>query len=157
MAFYLQIPGIKGSVTDSQHKDWIAIHDVHFNTGNYVSVKPGHVNDRYTGIPSLSDFVLSKLADISSPKLLEASLGGKVFDKVVIHFCNNDQKPYIEYTLHKAVVNNYEINASNSLAVSHTHLKELFSLNAVKIEMRYLPAQGTPMSTAYDQETAQLA
>lgn len=156
MAFYLQIPGIKGSVTDSQHKDWIAIHDINFNTANHVSVKPGHVDDRYAGIPSLSDFVLSKLADVSSPKLLEASLGGKVFDKVMIHVCNNDKKPYIEYTLHKAIVSNYEIDAANSHSISATKLEEYFSLNATKIEMRYLPANGTPMSAAYDQETATL-
>lgn len=157
MAFYLQIPGIKGSVTDSQHKEWIAIHNVSFNTASYVSVKPGHVNDRSGSIPSVSDFVLTKLADISSPKLLGANLGGKVFDKVIIHACNNDQKPYIEYTLHKAMVSTYDVEGKNSEVGAHTRIQETITLNATKIEMRYLPANGTPVSIGYDLETVELA
>jgi len=157
MAFYLQIPGVKGAVTDSQHKGWIAVHDINFNAANHASVKPGHVTDRITSIPVVSNFVMSKLADVSSPKLLEASLGGKVFDKVVIHVCNSDSKPYVEYTLHKAIVGQYDMNGSDSAATANTHLKETFSLNATKVEMRYLPANGTPLSTAYDQELAQLS
>ena len=86
MAFYLQIPGIKGSTTDSQHKDWISVHDINFHAANNASVKVGHVTDRISHIPSVSNFILSKLADVASPKLLEASLSGKVFNKVIIIF-----------------------------------------------------------------------
>jgi type VI secretion system Hcp family effector len=152
MAFYLQIPSITGSVTDSQHKGWIGVHDIHFHTANHASVKPGHTSDRITSIPAVSNFVLSKLTDVASPKILEASLSGKVFDKVVIHVCNTDEKPYIEYTLHKAIVSQYDMNATDSDTASHSHLQEMFSLNATKIEMRYMPQGGAPLSTAYDQE-----
>ena len=156
MAFYVKLPGVTGSATDSQHKDWIGVHDINFHAANHASVKVGHVSDRVTNIPTVSNFVLSKLADVASPKLLEASLSGKVFDKVVIHVCNSDAKPYVQYTLHKAIVSQYDMNAADSDAGSHSHLQEVFALNATKIEMRYLPHNGTPLSTAYDQELAQM-
>jgi type VI secretion system secreted protein Hcp len=151
MAFYLQIPGDEGAVTDSQHKGWIGIHDINFHTANNASVKPGHVSDRNTGIPAISNFVLTKLIDASSPKILEASLSGKVFDKVVVHICNSDAKPFVEYTLHKAIVSQYDMDASNAQNISQSNLHETFSLNATKIEMRYMPEGSAPMSTAYDQ------
>jgi len=157
MAFYLQIPGINGAVTDSQHKGWIAVHNINFDTSNHASVTPGHADDRYTAIPSLSDFIFTKLADVSSPKLLSASLGGKVYDKVVIHVCNNDAKPFIEYTLNKAIISHYDVNASDSQQGANTRIKETFAINATKVEMRYVPKGGTPLSTSYDQETVTLA
>ena len=46
------------------------------------------------------------------------------------------------------------MNAADSEAGSHS--QEVFALNATKIEMRYSPANGTPLSTAYDQELAKL-
>jgi type VI secretion system secreted protein Hcp len=156
MAFYLQIPGIKGSATDSQHKEWIGFHALHFNTFTSVHVSPGQVHNRSSSKPSISHFVLSKLADNASPKLLEANLGGKVFSKVVIHVCQGAQKPVIEYTLSNVVVCHYDIQASVSVSSTHERLVEQFSLNAIEIEMRYFPQNGTPISTSYDQETAQL-
>lgn len=156
MAFYLQIPGIKGSATDSQHKDWIGIQDLHFQTSTYVHVTPGQVSERFSSKPSLSDFVLTKKTDISSPKLFGANVGGKVFDKVLIHVCNSDQTPMIEYTLSKVIVSSYDIAGKTSEIGSHTQIQEVITLNAVKIEMRFLPQNGTPVSVGYDQEKAAL-
>lgn len=157
MAFYLQIPNIKGSVTDSQHKNWIGIHHLNFVVDNSAFVRPGCVHDRISTIPHISDFTMTKNVDIASPKILEASLGGKVFDKVVVHVCNTDQKPYIEYTLHKAIIRSYDVEGDDSDTQSHSQIKEVFTINAVKIEMRYMPAGSTPLSAGYDLEKVQPA
>jgi type VI secretion system secreted protein Hcp len=157
MAFYLQIPGIKGAATDSQHKDWIAVHNVNFQVDQKVSVRPGHVDNRFGSIPAISDFTFTKLADVASPKVLEASLGGMVYDKVVMHVCDSDSKSYIEYTLHKAIVSGYDLEGVDAVDGAHTRLQETFTINAVKIEMRYLVKNGAAMSAGYDLEKAALA
>jgi len=156
MAFYLQISGIKGAASDSKHKDWITVHNVNFQVDQAVSVRPGHVDDRYGSIPEISDFTFTKLADISSPKILEASLGGKVYDKVVMHVCNSESDSYIEYTLHKAIISGYDLEGANAEDGSHTRLQETFNINAIKLEMRYMPKSGAPVSTGYDLEKAAL-
>ena len=114
------------------------------------------MDNRFGSIPDISDFTFTKLVDIASPKLLEASLGGKVYDKVVMHECNSDSKSYIEYTLHKAIVSGYDVEGVSDENSAHTRLQETFKINAVKIEMRYLPQNSTPVSTGYDLEKAAL-
>jgi len=156
MAFYLQIPGINGAVTDSQHKNWIGVHSINFKVDNHASTTPGSADDRIGAIPYISDFTLTKLVDIASPKLLEASLGGKVFDKVVIHVCNTDKKPYVEYTLHKAIIGAYDLEGKDSAARAHSLLREVFTINAVKLEMRHISGN-TALSTGYDLEKVAMA
>lgn len=157
MAFYLQIPGVKGAVTDSQHKEWIALHNVNFQVENHVTVKPGNAADRCGSVPSISDFTFTKLADVSSPKILESSLCAKVYDKVVMHVCNNDQKPYIELTLYKAIISNYDLEGIDAEEGVFTRLQETFNINAVKVEMRYIPHNATAISTGYDLEKMAMA
>lgn len=161
MAFFVQFKNFKGSVTEQHHQGWIAFDSVNFSVQNNIKVRPGHTDDRVAGSPHLTDFVLTKRVDKSSPKLLESAFSGSVNDQVIIHVCNNTSNtPYLQYTLHNVMLNYYDINGLNDHGSSNQQLTETLALNASKVEMKFTPfstankAEG-PIATGYDVAAAE--
>jgi hypothetical protein len=74
---YLQIDGIKGESQDSTHRDWIECLNVHFGVDQprspVTSTSGGHTSAR----ADFDDVVVSKLADLSTPLLLQHCAMGK--------------------------------------------------------------------------------
>jgi len=68
---YLQIEGIKGESQDAAHKDWIECLNVHFGVDQprspVTSTSGGHTSAR----ADFDDVVVPKLADLSTPLLLQ--------------------------------------------------------------------------------------
>ena len=92
---YLQIEGIKGESTDDKHKDWLEVSHVlwgvHQPRAATVSTAGGHTSGR----AELRNISFSKLADISSPVLLQTCAAGKTIPKAVFEFmrADGDGKP----------------------------------------------------------------
>jgi hypothetical protein len=74
---YLQIDGIKGESTDDKHKDWIEASHVLWGVPQpraaTVSTAGGHTSGR----AELRNIAFQKLADLSSPALLQTCAAGK--------------------------------------------------------------------------------
>lgn len=107
---YLQIDGIKGESTDGMHKDWIECSSVHWGVvqprSATSSTAGGHTAER----AELSDIAVHKLADISSPVLLQACAAGRTIPKAKFEFMRADgQGERIKY---------FEIELENVL-ISH--------------------------------------
>ena len=92
---YLQIDSIKGESTDDKHKDWIEVAHVawgvHQPRAATISTAGGHTSGR----AELQNIVFHKLADLSSPVLLQTCATGKTIPKAVFEFmrADGDGKP----------------------------------------------------------------
>ncbi len=108
---YLQIDGIKGESTDSEHKDWIEI--LSFSHGiSQPATATGTI--RRT---NLEDFVVTKHVDIASPKLYEACASGKHINKVVTELrraSGGTRVKYLTIEMDQVVVSRVHLNADAS-------------------------------------------
>lgn len=87
---YLQIDGIKGESTDDKHKDWIECKSVNWSVEQpksaTASTGGGHTAERCEH----KDIVITKLADLSSPILLQTCSAGKTIPKARFEFMRAD-------------------------------------------------------------------
>jgi type VI secretion system secreted protein Hcp len=109
---YLQIDGIKGESTDSGHSGWIEITSAQWGVTQpksaTASTAGGHTAERCEH-RSLS---ITKLADISSPLLMQTCSSGKTIPKAKLEFmrADGDGRPvkYYEVALENVLIGNME-------------------------------------------------
>lgn len=134
---YLKIDGINGESTDSKHANWIEVFKVrghvHQPRASSVSTAGGHTSGR----ADLSDIMLEKLADLSSPLLRQHCAMGKTISKAVFEFmrADGDGKPvcYERWTLTNVMISNitYDSGAGGTI-------KELVHLAYSKINWEHV-------------------
>jgi type VI secretion system secreted protein Hcp len=87
---YLYIDGIKGESADDRHKDWIECKSVNFGVAQpksaTASTGGGHTAERCEH----RDIVISKLADLASPILLQTCSAGRTIPKAKFEFMRAD-------------------------------------------------------------------
>jgi len=87
---YLQIDGIKGESGDTGHKDWIEVKSVNWEVlqpkSATASTGGGHTAER----TEHRDIVVSKLADLATPLLLQNCSSGKTLPKAKLEFMRAD-------------------------------------------------------------------
>jgi type VI secretion system secreted protein Hcp len=114
---YLQIEGIKGESTDDKHKDWIEVshvaYGVHQPRAATVSTAGGHTSGR----AELQDIMFKKLADLSSPVLLQTCAAGKTIPKAVFEFMRADGDgkpiPYFKIELENVMISDVRPDSDN--------------------------------------------
>lgn len=107
---YLQIEGIKGESADDKHKDWIEVSHVFYNVyqprAASVSTAGGHTSGR----AELGNIAFKKLADLSSPVLLQTCATGKTIPKAKFEFMRADGDgkpiPYFKIELENVMISN---------------------------------------------------
>jgi type VI secretion system secreted protein Hcp len=155
VAFYLQIPGIKGSATEVKHKDWVKADSIDLGNRRNIHVRPGSSNDREFSAPTISDLILTKELDASSPYLYQKSLTGESLGKVIIQACNlsKNDHVYLEYTIYDVMISHYDISGVSP--EDHDDFKETIHLNFTKVQMKYVPQSangqmGSQIISGYD-------
>ena len=87
---YLQIDGIKGESADDKHKDWIECKSVNWGVTQpksaTASTGGGHTAERCEH----DEIEIAKLADLSSPLLLQTCSSGKTIPKAKFEFMRAD-------------------------------------------------------------------
>ena len=133
---YLQIDGIKGESTDSTHKDWIEVKSVNWEVlqpkSATASSAGGHTAER----TEHKEIVIAKLADLSTPLLLQTCSSGKTIPKAKFEFLRADgQGERIKY---------FEIELENVLISSVAPqvqpgdiLSEHVSIKYSKVKWKY--------------------
>lgn len=103
---YLQIDGVKGESTDSMHAGWIECHAISWGVSQpksaTASTGGGHTAERC----EMTEILLTKEADMSSPILLQLCAAGKTIPKAKFEFMRADAGSAIKY---------YEIELENVL------------------------------------------
>ncbi len=162
MAIYMKIDGIDGHVTAKGYEKWIELDSFQFGVNRSIATKPGNVSDRESTKPTISEIVVTKAMDKTSPNIFTEACVGKAKPKVEIHFCQTGENvsPYMQYTLSNVLVSNYQAQRlqDNNVTANATPV-ETINLNFDKIEMKYTPydekhAADSPVPAGYDLNTA---
>jgi len=145
MAIYLKYDGIDGDVTTKGYEKQIEILSATLAASRSIRISARREVNRETSEPSMSELHLAKEWDpVSSSKLFEESVAGKLNHKAVITFTNTVEgsvEKYMEIELTDAGVSNFQVSASSDRAPN-----ESFSLNFAKI-------QYTPFTVGADKKT----
>lgn len=154
MAIYIQFEGIQGNVEAKGHENWIEANSLQWGVGRAITSKIGSSKDREASAPSISEVVVTKEMDKSTPHLFtEACIGkGK---KVEIHLVKTDAdqlQSYMEYTLTDALISGYSVSTGGDRP------QENISISFTKIEMKYVPwkddhTKDSPIPAGYDMTT----
>lgn len=138
MAFdcFLKIDGIEGESTDDRHSGWIEIatynHGVVQKTSATASSAGGAGSER----SNFGDFMFTKQADRSSPKIFIACAAGTHIDKIVMEICRagGDEKvTYMTYELTNCIISGYSAAGGGGDIAA-----ERFSVNFGKIMVKYV-------------------
>ncbi len=152
-------PDIKGEVTETSHKDWIAIDSVSFSTGRSLNVQVGSGQEkRHRDLPVLSDLQVSRTMDKASPLMFNQSVAGKPTN-VWIHFVeppkgqSKSPNTVAEIALRNCVITSYSLGGGGGGG------SESLSLNFTAINFDYTPfdekdVQGTTVHGFFDLITA---
>jgi len=120
-AGYIKFDVVDGESTDKDHKDWINL--LSFSQGSVMKEDSTTNRDQH----EVSDIIVVKELDKSSPKLAESIAMGKVFSQVEIHL-DSGKGTFYTYDLTNVMITNYSISGtSNDIPT------EEFSLNYEKI------------------------
>jgi len=87
---YLQIDGIKGESKDERHQGWVEVRNVHWNIFQPRSASVSTAGGHTSGRAELSDMLFTKMADLSSPILMQTCAMGKTIPKVKFEFMRAD-------------------------------------------------------------------
>lgn len=133
---YLRIDGIRGESNDERHKDWIECKSVRWELSQpksaTASTGGGHTAER----SDHGDIVLSKLADLSTPLLLQTCSSGKTIPTATIEFMRadamGDRVKYFEIGLENVLIGGVSPSVSEG-----DILGEHVALKYSKIKWKY--------------------
>lgn len=133
---YLQIEGIKGESNDDKHKDWIeclsVAWDMHQPRSATASTAGGHTAERVEH----GDIAIHKLADLSSPILMQTCSTGRTIPKAKIEFMRADgQGTRVKYF--EVLMENVLIGSVSPSVHEGSVLGELISLKYAKVKWTY--------------------
>jgi len=133
---YLQLDGIKGESMDDKHKDWIECTSVNWGVvqprSATSSTAGGHTAER----AELSDILFHKVADLSSPILMQMCAMGKTVAKAKFEFMRADGNgvpiKYFEIELDNVLIGQITPGVS-----SGSFMSENVGLKYSKIKWKY--------------------
>ena len=152
MPIYLQYEGIDGDVTAEGHEKWVELGSMQWGIGRGItSPQTGGNAEREASAPSVSELVITKVADTASPKLMQEALWGEG-KKVKIDLVKTDKdklEAYQQYELEGTVISGYSVSSGGDRPL------ETISLNFTKIIFTHVPMKdkneaGSPEKVGYD-------
>lgn len=170
MSIYLEIPGIKGSVTKKGYEDLIEISKFSWGLARSIKTRSGHIKNRESGSPDIKEVRIEKLLDPSSVLLFGQAAYGKALPEVKIYASETgeDNPEFLRFTLRNVIISGYHIEgesqntleADDKEAENSSTPTEVLTLNFDKIEMKYTPFDSehnaqAPIHAGFDLETAE--
>ncbi len=151
MPIYMNYNSIPGDATAEGHEKWIELNSVQWGVGRGISSPTGGSADREASAPSVSEIVVTKATDVSSPKLLNEAYQGEG-QNVTIDFCKTDKgklEVYLTFTLSNTMISGHSMSSGGDRPT------ESVSLNFTKVEFKNVNMgaagdTGSPDSVTYD-------
>lgn len=133
---YLQIDGIKGESADSSHVGWIEVTSAHWGVTQpksaTASTGGGHTAERCEH-RTLS---ITKLADLSSPLLMQISSAGKTIPKARMEFMRADgQGERVKY--YEVELENVLVGSMDQLVTEGSILHDSIGLKFSLVKWKY--------------------
>ena len=134
---YLQIDGIKGESADDAHKDWIECKSVSFSVSQprsaTASTSGGHTAERV----EMSEIMITKMADLATPILLQTCAAGKTIAKAKMEFLRADSDgkrvKYFEIEMENVLIGEVSPSVSEG-----DFMHENLGLKFSKIKYKYV-------------------
>jgi type VI secretion system secreted protein Hcp len=98
---YMQIDGLKGESTDSEHKDWIELLSFSHSISQPASATAASAGGGTTSRCQHGDYLITKYVDLSSPKLYELCSSGKHIKDVTIEMMRASGDKRVKYMVVK--------------------------------------------------------
>src|SRR4051812_41235603 len=115
MPIYMNYDGIKGSVTEKNHKGWIDLMSAQLGTHRNVKDPTGSNVNREASVPSVSEITVTKVQDDASSDLFKAALCG-TGKTVQVDFCRTAEGPnqpvvvYLTITMENTLISSYNVS-----------------------------------------------
>lgn len=133
---YLHIDGIKGESADANHQGWIEVSSAHLGVNQprsaTASTAGGHTAERCEH----RSIAITKLADLSSPILMQTCSAGRTIPRAKLEFMRADgQGERIKY--YEVELENVLIGSVNQTVHEGDVLHESIALKFSKIKWKY--------------------
>lgn len=135
MAIYMKYGAINGSVTTDGFKDWIELTSFQWGVGRSVNSPSKGEDTREGSEPSVSEVVVSKRMDKSSPKLWQDAVGGDFSTTVTIAMTTTTKDKvdtYLQYELKETGLSGYSASGAGTDPPA-----ESLSLNFAQVTWKY--------------------
>ena len=157
MAIYLKYADVNGSSTAQSHEQWITCESISWGGGRAIGTPTGSAKNREASMVSISEVVISKNQDNSSPELLKRSYVGTDGEDVTIHLTttsNEGVNTIMELKLTNTLVSGFSVSSggdrpSESVSMNFTKIESTFHNQAVEGT-----EASTPFTVTYDLATA---
>ena len=133
MAAYLKYGEIKGESLATGHKGsdgWIEIGSVQWGCGRSIATPVGTSSKREASAPNVSEVVVTKMMDSTSPKLCQEALIGKAVTAEInlVETGSDKLETYLTVKLTNAMISSYSFSSggdrpSESLAINFTKIE----------------------------------
>lgn len=150
MAIYMKYGEINGAVTTEGFLNWIELLSVHWGTNRHVATAAHIEKNREYSEPSLSEITISKLTDVSSPKLIIESVAGELDNEVTLAFTTTSagkMLTFLKFELQDTGLSSYGLTSNGDMPI------ETLTLNFATIKHTFIglnPAlKGTPEAVGY--------
>ena len=151
MAIYMNWDGVPGDVTTSGFEKWIELTSFQWGVGRGIGSAMSGQASRESSIPSVSEVVVTKRMDSSSPGLWTDSVAGQLNTTVKISFTTTSQgatTQFLLYELTNTGLSGYSLSSGGDMPT------ESLSLNFTKVVWTFTgtdpSVSGTPVTQGYD-------
>jgi type VI secretion system secreted protein Hcp len=124
---------IKGESTEDRHKDWIELSSYQWGVGRGNAGPTGSAVEREGRPPSVSEIVITKPTDASSPALRALSVRGGVRRDVIIEETDPRGRVLIRYVLKDAMISSYSLSGGGARPM------ERLTLTVSRVERQAVP------------------
>ena len=155
MAIYMNWDGVPGDVTTQGFEKWIELTSFQWGVGRGIGSAMSGQASRESSIPSVSEIVVTKRMDGSSPGLWTDSVAGQLNTTVKIAFTTTSQgatTQFLNYELTNTGLSGYSLSSGGDMPT------ESLSLNFTKVVWSFIgtdpSVSGSPVTQGYDLTTA---
>lgn len=137
-SIFLQHPTIKGWTSDKNHQGCIDIEDIKWGVGRQITSATSTSGDRESSNAVISDLILTKWMDKSSPYLfIETCCGTGVTVKIIMTKTGTGDGAdvFLEYTLENALFSKMEVQA---IRASNIRPAEEYRISFTSMSVKYI-------------------
>jgi type VI secretion system secreted protein Hcp len=151
VAIYMNWDGVPGDVTTAGFEKWIELQSFQWGVGRGIGSAMSGQASRESSIPSVSEVVVTKRMDASSPGLWTDSVAGQLNTTVKIAFTTTSKgatTKFLTYELTNTGLSGYSLSSGGEMPT------ESLSLNFTKVVWSFTgtdaAVSGTPKTQGYD-------